>query len=130
MCVIHPTAANPVLINFFKAILFLASDSSSGSARVFHISLQPQPREWEKKTKKNKKQTNNMGLCQLQPFTVFPVHRCRVFCAKLLQKGTKNADIFLCWLTGLCVAHQVLAVTFLTSVDSKPTSLLCPPFAN
>ena len=40
--VIHPSLGHPRYINLFETILFLARDSSSGSAGVSHISLQPQ----------------------------------------------------------------------------------------
>ena len=103
-----PLAAAPEYINFFEPILFMASDSSSGSAGVSHISLRPQKntteREWEKKNKRTiwvyvsskRKKGSFVTPCILCASVDYRGH---VFFAKLLQKGTNNADIFSCWLT-------------------------------
>ena len=143
---ITPSAA-PVLMNFFKPILFMASDSSSGFRRgishFFTASKNTAERMGEKE------QTNKHGLRSTPSAregksmcdTLHSPSICRLTLACILcetsTKGTNNADIFSRWLIGFCEAHQVLAVAFLTSVDSvilwaansKPTALLCHPLS-
>ena len=78
--------------------------SALGISHFFTATKEIKSREREKK-----EQRNNMNLCQLQTKKgcfVTPCiprvsvdYRRLVFCAKLLQKGTNNADIFLRLLT-------------------------------
>ena len=98
----------PHYINFLKSILFLASDSSSGSVGVFHISLRPQ-KKYNRESRRKKKNkwtiwTWVSSKCKKGRF-VWPciprasVDYCgHVFFAKPLQKGTNNVDIFSRWL--------------------------------
>ena len=97
----YTPAVTPLLIKFFKPITFLASDSSSGSAVVFHISLRLQKKKKKYNREGGKRRTTNKhgfgstpstrkgALCDdfLQVFVHFVDYRGRVFFAKLLQKS-------------------------------------------
>ena len=59
----YTPSRSPHLLNFFKPILFVASDSSSGSAGIFHISLRPQKKyNQESRRKKKNKQYGLMSV--------------------------------------------------------------------
>ena len=94
--VITPQPAGPRLINFFKPIQFMASDSSSGFRQGYHTFLYGQTNTTERM--EEKEQTNKHGLgsalsakkgkvyVTLFIFRAFVDYRGRVFFAKLLQK--------------------------------------------
>ena len=93
----------PRLINFFRPILFLASDSfrefHRGISHFFTVTKNTTERVGEE-------QTNKHGLGSVPSarkgvlwrfcaaFRAFVDYRGRVFCAKLLQKTTRNANSF------------------------------------
>ena len=111
----------PHYINF-KSTLFLTSDSSSGSAGVFHISLRPQKRNTTERVGKRKNK-RTIWVKHKKGSFVTPCIPCasvdyrrRVFFAKLLQ-ATRNVNSS--WL----FPHSFL---LLTVVDCLSVS----PFAN
>ena len=140
--VIHAWQLTPDDINFFKPILFMASDSSSGFSfsfpiRVFHIS-QNITEGWKEE------QTNNMDLVQFQAqereFCVTLHSPCirRLSPACILHetstKGTNNADIFSRWLnrplsSSSGPSSRLSNSVILWTAKSKPTALLCPPLS-
>ena len=96
VCVWYYPFGQPRLINFFKPILFMASDSSSGFRRGISHFFTATKNTTERVGEKE--QTNNMDVGQLQAqerefvwrfcaaFRAFVDYLERVFFAKLLQK--------------------------------------------
>ena len=131
---------------FFKPILFLTSNSFSGFRQGISHFFTARKNTTERI---GEEQTNKHGLgstpsARKGKSICDNLHSpciCRLTLACILHetstKGTNNADIFSRWFNGLCVVHQVLAVVFLTSVDSvifwiantKPIAFLCPPLS-
>ena len=102
-------SGQPRLINFFKPILFLASDSSSGFRRGTSYFFTATKNTTERVGEEE--QTNKHGLgstpsARKEKSMCDALHSpciCRLTLACILRetstKGTKNADIFLRWLT-------------------------------
>ena len=123
--------ANPRLINFFKPILFMASNSSSGFRRSishFFTATKILPRGWEKKNKRtiwtwvsSKRKKGSLFspcICRLSPACIF---------RETSTKATSHADISrwltrplcrssglssrlsdFCWLPSLLCLHPLL----------------------
>ena len=124
------------LINFFKPILFMASDSSSGFRRgishFFTATKGIQLREWKEE------QTNNMNLGQFQAqerefcVTIFCSFSCickqmwACIFRKTSTKATKNANSSL-----TVFLHCLLLLTVLSrDCYLSPTVLLCSPLSS
>ena len=102
--VITPLPAGSQLNNFFKPILFMASDSSSEFQQGYHSFLYSHTntteRVREKKTNEQlwtwvsskRKKGSFVASCILHASVDY---RRRVFCAKLLQKTTRITNYFL-----------------------------------
>ena len=82
----------------------------------------------EKVEEKNKRTNTDLGQLHCAALRAFADCRGRVTCVKLLQSHYQCWH-FLALVNSASVDQQVLAVTFLTSVDSllclKPTGLFC-----
>ena len=132
VCVIHPCRP-PQLINFFKPILFMASDSSSGFRRSishFFTATKNITERVGEKTKQNKRTNTDLG--QLQGLE-------KEFCVTILfsflwacifretyTKATRNTN------SSLSVfPHSLLLLTVLPlDCYLTPTGLFCPPLSS
>ena len=119
-------------INFFKPILFMASDSSSG----FHQGISHFFMATKNTTERVERRTNEQYGLGSTPstrrgvlwwfcaaFCAFVDYRGHVFCAKLLQKTTRNANSFL-----TVFPHCLLLLT-VHPLDSVVNCSLWVPFS-
>ena len=105
--------SQPWLINFFKPILFMASESSGGFHMVFTFLYGHKKYNREGGRRRTNEQTRKGVLWRFwAAFRAFVDYRGRVFCAKLLQKTTRNANSFL-----TVFSHCLLLLT-VRSLDS------------
>ena len=127
-------SGQPRLINFFKLILFLASDSSRGFRRGishFFTATKLQPREWKEE------QTNNMDLGQFKA-------KERELCVTISCSFS-----CICWLSWACIFRNISTKAIRNANSSltvfpyclllwtvlpldcyrTPTSLFCSPLS-
>ena len=76
---IHPWRLTPDYVNFFKPILFMASDSSSGFRRGishFFTATKVQPREWKEESKRTNTDLGQLCDTMSSIYAHICIHPC------------------------------------------------------